>query len=216
MKKIIKAPKQISQIQSTNALEDGSNILRKRVIDAREQAEIILDNAHKHAEKLKKDAALVLKQAKNEAEQLIENTRLQGAEQGKMEFIEKVMVIEKEKEAFYANAEPEMISLVMGIAEKIIGQLAVQNKSFIAGVVRQAIDRILGDRIVVKLNPVDYECIMTNPSEVNALSDQIRRLDFRCQDDVSQGGCIVESEVGTIDARLELQLDAIKRALIDG
>ena len=30
---------------------------------------------------------------------------------------------------------------------------------------------------------------------------------------MSKGGCIVETEVGTIDARLETQLKAIKKAL---
>jgi flagellar biosynthesis/type III secretory pathway protein FliH len=38
-------------------------------------------------------------------------------------------------------------------------------------------------------------------------------LSIREDDDISPGGVIIETEAGSIDARLETQLDALERAM---
>ena len=40
-----------------------------------------------------------------------------------------------------------------------------------------------------------------------------RALQFRTDDRVGRGGCVIETELATIDARLATQLEAIERAL---
>jgi len=40
-----------------------------------------------------------------------------------------------------------------------------------------------------------------------------KTLVFREDDTVKVGGCVVETDIGTIDAQLDTQLNAIKKAL---
>ncbi|PIU55892.1 MAG: flagellar assembly protein FliH, partial [Deltaproteobacteria bacterium CG07_land_8_20_14_0_80_38_7] len=83
----------------------------------------------------------------------------------------------------------------------------------IQDVVRQALERSLGDRITVRLNPQDYKTIIENQFEFKDVLDRTKRLHFKEDDTIAQGGCIVETEVGTIDAQIQTQMEAIRKAL---
>ena len=74
--------------------------------------------------------------------------------------------------------------------------------------------RVWGDRITVRLNPEDHAVIMAADGEFKDVVDRTKRLAFREDDTIEKGGCVVETEVGTIDAQIEVQLKAIRKALI--
>ena len=117
------------------------------------------------------------------------------------------------REKFYADAEPEIIKLVMTIAEKVIGKLVRENEETIRSIVRQALESAIGERITVRLNPEDYAVVAADEMEFRDILDRTKRISFKEDETVGKGGCIVETEVGTIDAQLETQLKAIKKAL---
>ena len=107
-----------------------------------------------------------------------------------------------------------MIRLVTTIAEKVIGQIVEENPKLIRSVVKKALERSLGDRIVVRVNPEDYKVVTAQDSEFRDVIDRTKRITFRQDDTIAKGGCVVETEVGTIDAQIETQLKAIRKALI--
>ena len=95
----------------------------------------------------------------------------------------------------------------------VIGRIAAENPDLIRSVVRQALERVLGDRITVSLSPEDYRSLVAGEHEFKDVIDRTKRLMFREDETVAKGGCVVETEVGTIDARIETQLEAIRKAL---
>lgn len=192
---------------------DSSGVVHKRIIDARQKAEEIIADARKEAERIRAEAEAVLQSAEMEKEDAIRKGYADGESKGLAKITEKLIALEHLKEKFYEHAESEVVKLVMGIAEKIMGDLAVQNKDFIKIVVKQALERALGDRITVRLNPADYKTAIEGEEEFKSVIDRTKRLLFREDDAVSRGGCVVETEVGTIDAELETQLEAIRKAL---
>ena len=193
--------------------EEKSGVLSKGVIEAKDRGQKILDAAHAEAEKMKNEA-LALK-AKITAE--MEAARRKGFEQGKSEGLEAVTEMATSltltREKFYADAEPEIIKLVMTIAEKVIGKLVRENEETIRSIVRQALESAIGERITVRLNPEDYAVVAADEMEFRDILDRTKRISFKEDETVGKGGCIVETEVGTIDAQLETQLKAIKKAL---
>ena len=67
--------------------------------------------------------------------------------------------------------------------------------------------------LLLRVNPDDLEVVR---NERHRLMDALVRasdLAIREDDDISPGGVIIETEAGTIDARLETQLDALERAM---
>jgi flagellar assembly protein FliH len=204
---------EVREHREIDVMPESGGVLHKRVLDAREQAEKIIADAESDASRVRKEAEGILERAKSEREESIKKGFAEGESKGLAQVTEKLMHVEQLRETFYDQAEPEIIKLVLSIAEKVIGKLAEEHANVIRNVVHQALERAIGDRITVRLNPEDYKTIMESEHEFKDILDRTRRLMFREDEEISKGGCVVETEVGTIDARLETQLEAIRKAL---
>jgi len=194
-------------------MPDSGGIVHRKVIDAGKEAERILSQADADARRIREDADRVLKESEVKAQDAIKKGYAEGESKGLAQVTEKLMSLERLKGEFYQNAEPDVIKLVMSIAEKVIGRIVLENKEMIRSVVHQALEKAIGDRITVKLNPIDYKQIMEGDHQFRDVIDRTRRLIFREDESILPGGCIVETEVGTIDAQIDTQLKAIRKAL---
>jgi len=213
--KIIKGKKDKSAAKprSVGVMPSSGGVVQKRVVDAQTKADRIIQEAGKEVERIKKQAESVLADAKIRAEAAVKKGLADGESKGLAKVTEKLVGFEDLKESFFKNAEPDVIKLSMAIAEKVIGDLAAENVEVVRGVVHRALEGTLGDRITVRVNPEDYKLLMEGDQGFKDVLDRTKRIAFRGDDSISKGGCVVESEVGTIDARLELQLEAIRKAL---
>jgi flagellar assembly protein FliH len=217
--KIIKGGESKGQAQGPHArrpadvLPDAGGIVHRRVMDASKEAERILRGAEVEAARVREEAKRALADAQARAKQEVRRGYAQGEAKGLAQVTEKLVAFEKLRERFYGEAEPQVIKLVMAIAEKVIGRLVQEQADAVRSIVKQALEKSLGDRIVVRMNPEDYGRLMEGEHEFREVVDRTKRLAFREDDAIARGGCIVETEVGTIDAQIETQLAAIKKAL---
>jgi flagellar biosynthesis/type III secretory pathway protein FliH len=109
--------------------------------------------------------------------------------------------------------EREAVRLALAIAGKIIGN-ACENGTAIGHVVRQALQQVPDPRqLVVRLNPKDIDNI--DMMEVAQLSVEDADAHVRVQPDetIQQGGCIVETRLGDVDARIAQQIRIIEDRL---
>lgn len=188
-------------------------ILNKKTLDATSKAREIVNEAGLEAERIRSEAESLLKQVDAELESARKRGFAKGQDEGLSSVTEKLVAIERIKEEFYKSAEGNIIKLVMMVAEKVIGKIVQEQVSAIKSIVKQALESSLGDRILVRVNPADYKTVTDAEAEFRNLLDRTKRLTFKEDSAIEQGGCVVETEVGTIDARLETQLKAIKKAL---
>ncbi len=188
-------------------------VVQRKTLDAQRHAEEIIADAETEAARIRADAAAVLQEV--ESVRLLAHTdgHREGREAGLASVTDMLLHYETLREKFFTTAEPEILALVMQITEKIIGRVAESKGELIRAVVRQAIEAAIGDRLLVRVNPADLAHLTAAESELRDLIDRTRRLHFKDDESISPGGCIIESEVGTIDARLETQLKAIRKAL---
>lgn len=194
-------------------ISDSGAVVHKRVTDAKTEAQEILQRAKSEAEKIRKEAEAVLEDSKVKRDAAIKKGYAEGESKGLGSVTEKLMRLQKLKQEFYDNAEPEILRLVIAIAEKVVGRIVAENPEAIRSVVHEALDHALGDRITVRVNPEDYKTLMSGDHEFRGIIDRTKRLMFREDESISKGGCVVDTDVGTIDARIETQLEAIKKAL---
>jgi type III secretion protein L len=207
--KVKSAPKTASRA----ALGESGGVLNRKTLDASSKADRIIAEADQDAERIKAEAAKILAEVEAVREKARKDGFAEGRDEGMAQATELVAKFEALKEEFYTKAEPEIISLVMEIAEKVIGRMVQEHREAIVSIVRQAIDSALGDRMTVRINPADYKKVQPKIKELQEGLDKARRLVFKEDDTISAGGCVVESEVGMIDAQLETQLRAIRKAL---
>lgn len=199
--------------RDVDMLPDSGGVVHRKVMDASQEARRILTEAEAEAARLREEAKNILVDAEKQRQESIRQGYASGESKGLSQVTEKLMHVERLREKFYDDAEKEVIELVLEIAEKVIGKLVAENSDTIRAVVHQALESALGDRIIVRLNPEDHRMIMAGEHEFRDVIDKTRRLSFREDESVGKGGCVVETEVGTIDAQLETQLGAIRKAL---
>jgi type III secretion protein L len=70
----------------------------------------------------------------------------------------------------------------------------------------------VGQQLVLRLNPADKKK-MEKGSDWEAIQKAGRRISLVADETLKPGDCIVESELGTVDARLENQWKAIRKAM---
>lgn len=207
--KVRVTPKTTSRV----VLAESGGVLNRRTLDASAKADQIFADAEAEADRIRNEAAKVLAEVEGVREKAKKEGFAEGREEGMAQATEFITKFESLKGAFYQNAESEIISLVMEIAEKVIGRMVHDHREAIISIVRQAVESALGDRVTIRLNPEDCKKVHTQIKSLQDNVDKSRRLIFKEDDSISAGGCVVESEVGMIDAQLETQLRAIRKAL---
>lgn len=96
---------------------------------------------------------------------------------------------------------------------RIVGQRAT-SRQVIANVVNELLDSSEHrGSLMLRVGTEDYELLLAEPV-IADLEDVQARIKLVEDPRVRLGGCIVETERGTLDARLETQLDRLKQALL--
>lgn len=188
-------------------------VIDREVLDASSRARQIIEEAKGDAARVKTEAKEVLAQVQAEMERAKKEGYDLGYQEGLQQGLEMLQRVKELRQKLFDDNEREMVKLVFEIAEKIIGREFRENDKAIMNVIRLAISDAVGDKIVVHLNPQDYEKIKKNEAELYQKIESGKTLVFREDDTVKVGGCIVETDIGTIDAQLDTQLNAIKKAL---
>lgn len=196
---------------SAQTAQGATGVIDRHALEARGRALNIIEAAESEAEKIRENAKKVLDDVENAREKARQEGFAQGESKGFSLVTEALLRIEAIKEKFYKESEKEIIKLVAAVAEKVIGKLAEEHPEVIRDVVKQALEKSIGERITVRVNPQDLKRI--EGEHFADILDKTKRLHFREDETVTRGGCIVETEVGTIDARIETQIEAIKKAL---
>lgn len=94
------------------------------------------------------------------------------------------------------------------IAEKIINR-EVDYRNIISNTISESVKKILGaNDVTIKLNPRDLEKI-TEEGSGSALNRNFSRIKFEENDNIQQGGCLIETEIGNVDARVSTQISEI-------
>ncbi len=149
----------------------------------------------------------------------------QGFEEGelfaKQEFTPFLETLEKLVEelsqfrkAMFPKVEREMISMVVQLAKKVIHTELTLREDSIQDVIRLAVQSVLDrEKMVIKVNPGDQIHAETYRPELHHLFSEIKNITIEGQSSIERGGCIIETNFGTVDAQLHNLQDQIDRIL---
>jgi flagellar biosynthesis/type III secretory pathway protein FliH len=65
-------------------------------------------------------------------------------------------------------------------------------------------------KIKIKLNPEDLRFINNTKSQLSQFLHNVDNIRFEAADTIQSGGCLIETDGGDIDARIEKQFQAIE------
>ena len=123
------------------------------------------------------------------------------------------MDVEKYRKALYQQAEKETVALALAVARKIVGQEIALDRQIVLNVVKGALDKVIDhDKVKIRINPQDLDTVQTALYEFIPHVEKLENVHFESDAAITTGGCVVETNFGTVDARIENQLDQIETA----
>lgn len=119
--------------------------------------------------------------------------------------------LEKVRGQIYSRVERETVELALAIARKIVFQEVRTDREVILRVVREALKRTNeAANVKIRINPSDFNILKNNENMFGAEMNSLENLHLIKDDRINDGGCMIETEMGEIDARIETQLRAVE------
>lgn len=113
----------------------------------------------------------------------------------------------------YGRIEMEVVELALAIARKVICREVKMDKEIVVCVAREALTKVEDPaRIKIKMNPGDLQFINETKYQLADLVDNIENVTLAGEESVQSGGCVIETNLGEIDARIENQLQAVEES----
>lgn len=114
------------------------------------------------------------------------------------------------RDTILKNSMTEMKDLVLKISEKIIRHSVASQQETIIKVVEESIQQaVKSDEFIISVNPKDYDSIQARSKDFISSISGLENIIIRSDENIEQGGCLVESSNCTVDATLASQLDII-------
>lgn len=182
-------------------------VIKNQTLAAQRDAEDILARARLEAD-------MIVQNAVKKAERVLDEAYREGTERSLAEFEKHLIEIREIRSNVLRDAERDLLTLAVRIAEKILGNELTSNKKTITDIVSTALRNARQqEKVTVFVNPSDLGTVTTEVEKFSS-AQKIRVLDFVADPSVPAGGCVIETEVGKIDARLETQFNVIEGALL--
>lgn len=129
------------------------------------------------------------------------------------DFRQALVQLFKVKEKIHVNMEKESVELALAIARKIVCHEVATNKEVVLSVVREALKKVMGhEKIKIKVNPADFQFIESTKFKLSSLVEDIENAEIEEDEKITSGGCVIETDFGDIDARIDRQLKAVEEA----
>ncbi len=190
-----------------------NKILSPFELKAQAEAEKILRKAATQAKAIRKKA----EELYHKIEEKMNEDRQKGFEQGREEAQQKItetlLNLDQKNREWVDSVSHHCLELVYDITAKVLGEKLKSDNEALLKMIKQVLESAMGNDITLYLNADDYQRLEAEQGHLKTAMGALQNLQIKVSDRVDSGGCIVETELGTVDARLENQLHAIRRAL---
>lgn len=194
--------------EAAKPLLESAQVLKARVVED-------LQDAHDQIEQLHREAEQLVEEAEQQADQIREQAREEGRKEAMQECMENLAMARDEYTKLKQRAEQDMVTLAFRIARRIIGHAIELEPKIVTNIVGEALVNARGrEQIVVHVHPKDYQQVQESRHEYAQAVDGVA-VYFEPDDELQRGDCIIETESGRIDARLDTQLEVMEEALLD-
>jgi flagellar assembly protein FliH len=200
---------------------DEAQSLKRKAMD---EAEKILSEAKEKAKQIESDTRAAFEAERREAE---EQGRAAGREAGFFEgkaeverLIQRTQTVlqraQDKRAEILEETEQEIVSLVLLIARKVVKVISENQKSVIISNVVQALRKVKGrGNIIIRVNISDLKLTTEHTRDFINLVEGAKSVQIIEDSTVDEGGCIIETDFGEIDARIASQLAELESKILE-
>ncbi|MCF6093838.1 flagellar assembly protein FliH [Microaerobacter geothermalis] len=217
---------------------EGTSEANQLISDAEEAASKIINQAKEEIARLKEEANREISswwnKKKEEARIFMEDAKKTGYQEGyQLGKKEAYQIVEKEEAERYQSAqkivelayaeknkiieeaEPVLLELSLSIARKIISSELKTHPDQILSMVKEALQRAREqEKITIYVHPEHYSFIQESKGELLSCLNGHAELHIIPDPSIKVGGCSIKTSLGTIDGRVDTQLEEIREILV--
>jgi flagellar assembly protein FliH len=206
------------------AKAEASQLLEK----AKQQAAEI----KRQADELKQEAVGLQQQARGEGYQVgyqegydagtiqgrndVDNEKQSTMSTARKEAQQIMELAQQEAKTMIIGAERDIVELALAIARKILAREIEENPLVVLPIVKEALEKVRDqDEVNIRVSPDDFELVVQAKKDLQTTVGRSQALKVTCDETLTIGSCIIETNYGTVDARIESQLENLKLVLRD-
>ncbi|MBR4322858.1 flagellar assembly protein FliH [Treponema sp.] len=198
-----------AQVVKNEAEQNAQEIIRKAQEEAAriiEEAKVEQDSLKKsgYSEGLNKGREEGFAAGQGEVERLIERTH---------KILEGVMA---RREEILSETEQQIVELVILMTRKVVKIISENQKSVVMANILQALKKVKGrGEVTIRVNLADVKLTSEHTQDFIKQVENIQGITVLEDSSVEKGGCIVETDLGAIDARIQSQLSELESAILE-
>lgn len=163
-------------------------------------------SAEEVLKKAKEDALHYRSEVVAEIEALKEKAQKEGFEQGFSQWVKAIADLEEEIIKNRKETEKAIVPIALKAAKKIVGEQLKVSEDAIIDIISNSLKAVAQHKkITIWVNPKELEIVQSHKDKIKKQFENLEVLSIRPRNDITEGGCLIETEVGIINAQLENQ-----------
>ena len=164
-------------------------------------------------EKAKEDVKTYLKKNREECKKVLKKAEEAGFNKGLTEFNKQILLYEEKIKQMHHELQKVVLPLTLKAAKKIVGRELELKPETILDIVEQNLRPVTqSHHIKIYVSKKEKPILEKQKQKLKKHLEQVKTFTIEEKEDVSPGGCIIETEAGIINASLENQWRALESA----
>jgi len=163
----------------------------------------------------------IISKAQSEVSTIKEKAYKDGIALGKQEAAQKlkealdtINQAMDQRKKIIKDSEAEILRIALKAAEQIIRSEVSLHRDVCLNIVSDAINRVSDrEQIIIRVNREDAEYIKRYKDRLSGIVDGVKSLSILEDSQIEPGGCIIETNLGYVDARISTKLESLEEAL---
>lgn len=120
------------------------------------------------------------------------------------------------RSVLYARAEKDVVQLALEVARKIVHREIRADREIIQTLVKVALGHVaVKSPVTIRLHPDDYDYLVAHRSRLAPDGGEEREIVLQADAAIERGGCLIQTEAGDVDARIEEEFREVERAFFE-
>lgn len=202
--KVIRGDAVANEVPLADKPRPRGAVVNAEEFEAKTTAQQIVADAHKKAEE-------ILAEAQKQKEKVFNDARADAKAEVVAKSSEEIARAKMQAGEILAASEKDILDLSLKVAAKIIGRDLERDPLVLTEICATAIEHARAAKaIVLRVNPKDGATLREKRPRLMEQIGRTVEIAIRDDADVQVGGCIIQTEFGTIDAQLKTQFEMLR------
>ena len=224
-----------ARTEADNIIADAQKAAFQEVKRQTDEAQVIKQQAEEEAERIIADANVKASEIENEVRQNLEAEKKEAKDKGREEgredgFAEGKAEVDRlinrtqtaleraqdKRGEILGETEQEIIDLVLLISRKVIKVISEHQRNVIVANVTEALRKVKAKgSVIIRVNMVDLNLATEHKQDFIRMMEGVQSIQIVEDSSVDNGGCIIETDFGEIDARISSQLAELESKILE-